>query len=313
MRLGGARFAALAFLVAAAWCPAARAESGNVGANFLLMDLGARSVGMAGAFTAVADDNEALFHNPAGLALLVRKEAEIGYIAAPENVSYQHLSYAQPLGRTWTAALGVNYVTTGNIDRTDAAGVPMGSYAGTGLVGELAAAKDLGRGLRLGVGAKLVRQTLDDRAASVSAFDAGALYEYERLRVGAAVKELGQDVKLLDDAAPLPRTLKFGASYWIRQGLVLAADAFQTRGDPWQGALGGELRLKGSDTVDFLAFRLGYKFRGTNQGAGTDITGGFGVLILHSYAIDLAVLPFGDMGNLTVISLSVRFGKGRTG
>jgi hypothetical protein len=311
VRPGRTRAAALAAAAAVAFCRAACAGSGTTAASFLLTDLGARSVGMAGAFTAVADDNEALFHNPAGLALLSRTEAELGYISAPAGASYQHFSFAHPIGRTWTTALGFNYSTTGSIGRTDAAGADIGSYAGTGLVGELAAAKDLGRGLRLGGGAKVVRQTLDDRAATVSAFDAGLLYDYQRLRLGAAVKDAGPDVKLLNDASPLPRTMKFGASYRLRQGLVFAADALQTRGDAWQGALGGELRLKGTDTIDYLAFRLGYKLRGLDQGAGPDITGGFGVLIAHSYALDLAFLPFGDMGTLSVVSLSARFGSGR--
>jgi hypothetical protein len=40
------------------------------GADFLLIGSGARSEGMGGAFTAVADDVNALTFNPAGLALL---------------------------------------------------------------------------------------------------------------------------------------------------------------------------------------------------------------------------------------------------
>jgi hypothetical protein len=44
--------------------------AGSASGNFLEMEIGARALGMGGAFTAVADDVTALHWNPAGLALL---------------------------------------------------------------------------------------------------------------------------------------------------------------------------------------------------------------------------------------------------
>jgi hypothetical protein len=47
-----------------------RAQNLTSGADFLKIDSGARSQGMGGAFTAVADDVNALTWNPAGIAFL---------------------------------------------------------------------------------------------------------------------------------------------------------------------------------------------------------------------------------------------------
>ena len=284
----------------------AHADTGTTAANFLRMDLGARSVGMAGAFTAVADDDEALFHNPAGLALIDRPQLSLDYLAAPQDISYQHGVYTYPLG-PWVAALGVNYMTTGSIDKLDASGNNLGSYNGTGLMAELALARDLGLGFKLGAGAKLVRETLDNRQAQAQAFDAGILYDHRRLRLGAALKDTGTALRLGSEAFPLPRTLKFGASYRVLDGFLLSADGQKVYGEQLSGAFGGELRLNGADTCDYIAFRLGYKAASVESG-GSGVTGGFGVKFLDSYIVDMAFLPYGDVGNLAVFSLTAMFG-----
>ena len=286
------------------------ADTGTTAANFLQMDLGARSVGMAGAFTAVADDDEALFHNPAGLALIDRAQLALDYVAAPQDVSYQHAVYAHPLGSAWTAALSINYMTTGSIDKMDAAGNNTGSYNGTGLAGEFALARALGSGLKLGAGVKVVRETLDDRQAQAAAFDAGVLYDYRSLRLGVALKDTGTKMKLDNDAFPLPQTLKFGASYRLTENFLLSAEGQKVYDEALSGAFGSELRLNCADDLDYIAFRLGYKAV-TGGFEGSSITGGFGIKILHRYAVDLAFLPYGDMGSLATISLTAMFGHGR--
>lgn len=53
--------------------------NGSYGANGTLVDgVGAKSMGMGGAFTAVADDTSSMFHNPAGLAGQEGKTLEAG-------------------------------------------------------------------------------------------------------------------------------------------------------------------------------------------------------------------------------------------
>jgi hypothetical protein len=49
-------------------------QEGTTTATFLRMGQGARSEGMGGAFTAVADDAYATYWNPAGLAQITRQE-----------------------------------------------------------------------------------------------------------------------------------------------------------------------------------------------------------------------------------------------
>jgi long-chain fatty acid transport protein len=106
------------------------------GAAFSIFEQGTKAMGMAGAFTAQADDPSAMFHNAAGLAFMTERdiavgvtyirslEAELigadpfpgaGYTAEQETLSEfpPHAYWVQPLStgpntRNWTFGIGVN-------------------------------------------------------------------------------------------------------------------------------------------------------------------------------------------------------------
>ena len=81
-------------------------------AAFSNMGIAARSLGMGGAFTAVADDASATFWNPAGLVQLGHNELSSMYLNHPvPNVSTQFISAAVPL--QWDSTLGLSLLFTG--------------------------------------------------------------------------------------------------------------------------------------------------------------------------------------------------------
>lgn len=100
------------------------------GAGFGIFEHGSKAMGMAGAFTAQADDPSAIFHNAAGVAFFDEREWMIGttYISSSEakfkgenpfpgeGVTAEqnklsefpsHLYVVQPLNDTWKAGLGL--------------------------------------------------------------------------------------------------------------------------------------------------------------------------------------------------------------
>lgn len=101
------------------------------GAGFSIFEQGSKAMGMAGAFTAQADDPSLLFHNAGGLAFVEERafsagvtwihglEAELeganpfpgeGYTAEQKALSEfpPHLYYVQPINNTWKFGLGIN-------------------------------------------------------------------------------------------------------------------------------------------------------------------------------------------------------------
>lgn len=102
-----------------------------LGAGFSIFEQGSKAMGMAGAFTAQADDPSAIFHNVAGIGFLEEREFQLGatYITntdadfrgAPpfpgsdatgeqETLSEipPHFYWVEPLAGGWTFGLGLN-------------------------------------------------------------------------------------------------------------------------------------------------------------------------------------------------------------
>lgn len=99
-------------------------------AGFSIFEQGSKAMGMAGAFTAQADDPSLLFHNVGGLAFVENRQFSIGatyirgleaefegagpfpgegYSAEQEDLSEipPHIYYVQPLNGTWKFGFGV--------------------------------------------------------------------------------------------------------------------------------------------------------------------------------------------------------------
>ncbi len=101
------------------------------GAGFALYEHGAKAMGLAGAFTAQADDPSALFHNVGGLAFFEEREVAAGFtLVTSHDESFvglgpgpaegttgtleslaeplPHLYWIEPLGRSWRFGLAIN-------------------------------------------------------------------------------------------------------------------------------------------------------------------------------------------------------------
>ena len=74
-------------------------------ASFEEVGVGARTVGLGGAFTAVADDALALYYNPAGMAHLNRKEISASYgllqtgLGDQSKIFNSNIVYVHPFDR----------------------------------------------------------------------------------------------------------------------------------------------------------------------------------------------------------------------
>jgi len=145
------------------------------------MGSSARACGMGGAFTAIADDESAVFYNPAGLASLSRLTISAFYQRAFDVVHHIALTGA---AHRWGAQL--IHIDTGPIESTNEFGNPSGeltSYAATAVL--LGAAFSLGN-LSLGIRGKLSR----DPQETHWGLDLGALVRLGVLRAGVVTENL---------------------------------------------------------------------------------------------------------------------------
>jgi hypothetical protein len=105
------KFLSIILLIAVSLPLLAEDATGQAGA-YLKMGVGARALGMGGAFTAIANDATAAFWNPAGLVQLDKKSISTMHTVLKLDRTYNFVNYVQPLKKR-KAAWGINYTRFG--------------------------------------------------------------------------------------------------------------------------------------------------------------------------------------------------------
>ncbi len=293
-------FLALA-LPAAAWASGA----GTTAAPFLKAAMSPRAVGMAGAYSALADDSGAVFVNPAGLAQFDAQEAAADFSTYLQDARMGNVSYAGHAGGH-RVGFGLTFMTVGGIEKrglNDSAGaVPeLGDFSASDMALTLAYAKadimpvSLPR-LDGGFSVKFIRSAIDDKTAFAAAVDAGAIYHATgRLNLALAVQNLGTKMKFEEESDPLPVNIRTGALYRASPQLNLAAEVSEyLQDEKFYPSVGAEYWFRKA-----FALRGGYKFGydTDNLGAEVGLSLGFGVKV-SGLGVDYAFLPFGDLGSV---------------
>ena len=209
---------------------------GSAGAEILQIGAGARASALGGAYTAVADDPDAVFYNPAAVATLPRS-AGLAYQAYVEDVTLGSFSGALGGGRRFALGAGLLFLDAGDIEEVvpdptfgGERGRETGSTVGaTEAAARIAGAFNFADG-RASAGAALGFITsdlagVDRRAAFV---DLGAQARVgQRLALGASLRNLGTGMSSDEMGdAPLPSQARLGATYRHSFGPAYGAAAF---------------------------------------------------------------------------------------
>jgi hypothetical protein len=269
-------------------------SQGTSGAQFLGIGMGARSVGMGGAYVSLADDGSALYWNPAGLSQTTGMRLDVSHVSWLDDASYQYASFATPLGSNASVGLALEQGSL-SWDNTGDGTFEAGDFSG--VVG-------YGRRLRpnLGVGGSLkyLSSSLGDASASSYAFDIGAVYTLSRsVRVGAAVRNLGPGLTFEGESDPLPATITIGGSYLWRNS-VFALDFEKVNDLDVTTRAGVEY-----SPVRYLDLRGGMILGG--EAALSSFTGGVGLNWDERWAVDYAYRP-SDLGGTHWLALSAGLG-----
>lgn len=298
---------ALAFCCAAAHA----AGAGTSAASFLKIDPSARAAALGGAFTAVAGDPANIGYNPAGIAA-----SEYGKFSFTHNewiggLRLESLYVTKNIGKTLTLGVGLNYLLSDSISRTDSTGIMTGGdFTASDGVAAFSIANRFTSNFMAGINAKYIRQTVDTYSGSALAFDGGVLWRYRRFNIGASVSNIGGKMKLYEQSSPLPLTYAFGFTATPWRHLMLSIQADKQNDASLAFRAGTEIAF---DNVLFedsaFALRAGYRSNAPeNGGAGLSLGAG---LKLRSLSLDYAFIPMGDFGSSSRFTLGLRFGPER--
>lgn len=285
---------------------------GGETAHFLKIGAGARPIGMGGAFTAVADDVNALTTNPAGLGGL--KSREVGFTHAElfGDVGLDFAAYAHPLSPpggsdlSHSIAAGITRLAQGALEGRDSSRQKTSPFSASDLALQVGYGISLPGGIGLGGGFKFLKSEIGSARATGWALDLGAQTRLGRLGLGVAAQNLGPGLKFDSERGSLPTALSVGASYPILRGLVGSADFKLHTGDgKTEFGFGTEAAV-----LPMLTLRAGYLASALSPGGlGSSLTGlgaGFG-LKFGVLSADYAFVPYGELGSAQRFSLGARF------
>jgi len=202
---------------------AATGDAGQIGAT-LRLGQGARALGMGQAFVSVADDESALFYNPAGIAQLARPEVGFAWRVMPDLDRRQgYFNLAVPLREQ--ASLGISWIHSGvgDIVERNSQGAAGETHSFAENFFTLAFAKQFGRVVIVGGSIHYVQQNLFDVAAGSVGLSAGLHARFDRearrpysqflqrLTLGASVQHIGMSLRFDSGEYYEPRGLGSGS------------------------------------------------------------------------------------------------------
>jgi hypothetical protein len=288
------------------------------GFTFMRIGVGARPVGMGGAYTALADDANALFWNPAGLALAPVFSGSVTMMKLLQSVSYASAGLVAPLGHGLAAGCAGGYLSASDV-RRDELGQEVGTFGLSDFVIGPGIAWQPLPGLGVGVGTKYVGSRIDSFRAYAVSFDGGAIYQPIRyFTVGASLLHVGPPRRFIAEWEYPPVNLRTGVAVnvpFAENYLVVASDLSVYPDFAPALSVGAELylRLGGSSTGQAISLRCGYQsdsHLGTWSGLSFGIGYDYELSRNLSLGLDVVYLSYGLLGDSERASVGLRFSPG---
>lgn len=280
---------------------------GTTGANFLTVPLGARAMAMGGAFSAIADDVTAIAWNPAGLGQLLSQEISASHNLLLESQFSDFLAYGLPLAPGRAVAVSLLYASQDSIQALDELGQDAGSFKPSDTAVTAAYGHKFER-FYAGGAVKYIRSEIESASGSAFAMDFGVLIpdlQEEKLTLSAVIQNLGTEMKLENEADPLPFTARLGGFLKATRATNASVETVLPVDNAPYFAFGLERFFETGGNAT-LALRGGVNTRTKDAGGLRMLTAGGG-MAWRNATLDYAWMAQGDLGASHRISFGLRF------
>lgn len=312
-------------------------KTGTTSAQFLKIAVGPRAVGMGGAFTAVADDINSIYWNPAGLARMNSKEAYFNHVNWIGDVNLDYAGYGMDIGGFGSIGAFASVLSMGDMAvRTLENPEGTGEFFSVGsLLLGISYARNLTDEFSIGFNVKYINEHIWHESASSIAFDIGTLYSIpflNRFSLAASISNFGSKMRLEGrdilqittvgagdgniintnlelDEFELPLIFRFGAAVDAIKSdenrLTIAVDAVHPNDNSEHVNSGMEYTWN-----ETFFIRAGYKSLFESEGE-QGLTLGVGInyrlVEAVNIKIDYAYQDFGRLENVQYFSLGINF------
>ncbi len=314
---------------------------GTTSGNILLMEIGARAIGMGGAYVGVADDASTLFWNPAGTSLIKKTMIQYQFGQRYADVQHQFAGLSFPLTSDDALGVMVQYLSVGEMDVTTIEN-PEGTgetFDANNTVITLNYSRQLTDRVHVGASIKYIYERIWMETAQNFAFDIGTIYNIDEigLRIGMNILNLGTDMGITDGAhlfffkrkpddypgSPTPKAELAMDKYPLPTSFSLGVSAVVIgRKTTWIKNAEHRLLLTSSiiDSFDgpfrvnvgaeyawneIFYLRSGYRFFYDTQGFSAGFGLNFRQIIDNNVTLNYVWVDYGDLGSINVIGLGL--------
>lgn len=211
----------------------AEEQNGGLAGDWLSQYASARSMGVGGAFVAVADEPLGVVWNPAGFSQMYQNAVHLETVRMFEGTSIDCFSFAMPGRRIPDFGLTVLSLRSGDFERTNNLNESMGAFTNGELAFLFSVAKRLNPRLSVGVNTKIVRQSVDVFSASGVGLDFGVLFNATpAIRLGASVLNVGgPNLTMRNIVEEYPSEFRGGLSVGLMGGRAMITTEVDHRSD----------------------------------------------------------------------------------
>lgn len=280
-------------------------SAGTSGAAFLKVLPGVRAQAMGGAYAAIAEGVSGIHWNPAGIAFCGDKEFSAMYMRWIADINYGFLGYAQPFGLNSSFGITGIYLTT-KIEGRDSIGQNTGDVKFNNFAGNLNYSYLISESSSLGINLKYIKEDIDSDKIKAFAYDAGYLSRFMegKFRLGFAAQNLGGKIGLTEkDNLPLNFKAGIAVLPW-EDKFIFAIDCNFPNDAKQRYNIGLEYC-----PADMIALRCGYRLNYDRKGMEA-VSFGLGIFHRSEFRIgcvDLAYLPYGELGDVYKVSYTMQF------
>jgi long-subunit fatty acid transport protein len=280
----------------------------NTTYNFLRLDVGARASALAGSFTAMENDVNVIFYNPAGIATVKNKQASVGFYKYLLDINSGNAAYVQKYEDIGYIGAGIQYINYGSFEKFDVNFNNLGNFGASDIALSFGYA-NVHENLFYGGNLKLIYSSYDTYKSTAVAVDLGTMYKFQKamLTVGLSLMNVGGQLTAYNDyKEKLPMDLRLGLTKKLENspltlsvGFYGLSDTFDKFFDRFKNVTAGA-EFEISENINF---RVGYDNQlrqelktGSAIGIG-GFSAGLGFKLQEKYQIDYGFNSMGKLGS----------------
>jgi hypothetical protein len=277
--------------------------SGTTAADFLNIGVSAHQQALGGSGSTLANDISSAFVNPAGISFIDRPGATFMHNLWYQDISYEYLGSAIPLGNKSVVGVSAVYLHMGKIDAYNAYDQQIGSISPYSIAAIASYSYRISDNISLGLNGKVISEKLADKTATGYAVDLGGQYLLNNFAFGLAINNIGPSMKYESASYKLPTAVSAGIGYMMPTLPVsVMVGARKAVDQQISLATGIEYALN-----DYFSLRTGYGAVGETN-VSSDINFGAGFRF-NGGTIDYAFNPGENLGATHAFSFTFNFGR----